>query len=141
MEIKKDLLLTYFDVAEAFAKLSHCSRTKVGALVVKNGSILAHGWNGTPSKYPTNVCEKPDGTTDPYVLHAEQNLIVKMAKSTESMQDCAVFCTHSPCQDCAKLLAQIGIKAFYYIHDYRDTRGLDVLNMLGVVTRKKSEID
>lgn len=138
--IKKDLVQTYFDVAESFSKLSHSKRLQVGAIVVKNGSILAHGWNGTPSKYKTNDCELEDGTTDPYVLHAEENLIVKMAKSTESMVNCSVFCTHSPCKGCAKLLAQIGIKDFYYINGYRDSSGLEVLDTLGVKTYKKSDI-
>lgn len=140
MNIKKELIKTYFDVAESFSNMSHCTRLKVGAIVVKNGSILAHGWNGTPSNYKTNKCERHDNSTDPYVLHAEENLIIKMAKSTESMVDCSIFCTHSPCKGCAKLLAQIGIKDFYYIHVYRDLDGLDVLKTLGVQTYRKSEI-
>lgn len=132
--IKPELIKVYFEVAETFSKMSHCSRLKVGAIVVKNGSILAHGWNGTPAGYKTNKCEKPDGSTDPFVLHAEENLIIKMAKSTESMAGSVVFCTHAPCKGCAKLLAQIGICDFYYIHPYRDSEGVEVLKTLGVRT-------
>ena len=84
--MKPRLIEAYMDIAERFAQVSECQRLKVGAIIVKNGSILAHGWNGTPSGFRTNVCELEDGTTSPFVLHAEQNVLVKMAKSTESIE-------------------------------------------------------
>lgn len=120
------------DIAERFAQVSECQRLKVGAIVVKNGSILAHGWNGTPSGYKTNACELEDGTTSPFVLHAEQNALVKMAKSTESIEGAELFCTHSPCPECSKLIAQSGVKKVFYKKAYRITEGLDVLEALGV---------
>lgn len=120
------------DIAEIFAQVSECNKLKVGAIVVKNGSILAHGWNGTPSGYKTNVCELEDGTTSPFVLHAEQNALVKMAKSTESIEGAELFCTHSPCPECSKLIAQSGVKKVYYRTAYRITEGLEVLEALGV---------
>lgn len=120
------------DIAERFAKVSKCKRLKVGAIIVKHGSILAHGWNGTPSGFYTNCCELEDGSTNPFVLHAEQNVLVKMAKSTESIQGADLFCTHSPCPDCAKLLAQSGIQCVYYRIDYRKSEGIKVLLDLGV---------
>lgn len=130
--MKLELVNAYMDIAERFAQVSECKRLKVGAIVVKNGSILAHGWNGTPSGFRTNVCELEDGTTSPFVLHAEQNALVKMAKSTESIEGAELFCTHSPCPDCSKLLAQSGVKKVYFKHKYRITEGLDVLQQLGV---------
>lgn len=122
------------DIAERFSEVSECQRLKVGAIIVKNGSILAHGWNGTPSGFRTNVCELEDGSTSPFVLHAEQNVLVKMAKSTESIDGSELFCTHSPCPECSKLLAQSGVRKVYYKYKYRITDGLDVLNQLGVDT-------
>lgn len=130
--MKPGLVRAYMDIAERFAQVSECQRLKVGAIVVKNGSILAHGWNGTPSGFRTNVCEMEDGSTSPFVLHAEQNALVKMAKSTESIEGAELFCTHSPCPECSKLLAQSGIKKVYFRHKYRITEGLDVLTELGV---------
>jgi len=134
--MKPKLIEAYMDIAERFAQVSECQRLKVGAIIVKNGSILAHGWNGTPSGFRTNVCELEDGTTSPFVLHAEQNVLVKMAKSTESIEGAELFCTHSPCPECSKLLAQSGVKKVYYKHAYRITEGLDVLDQLGVSTQK-----
>lgn len=134
--MKPGLIKAYMDIAERFAQVSECERLKVGAIVVKNGSILAHGWNGTPSGFRTNVCELEDGTTSPFVLHAEQNVLVKMAKSTESIEGAELFCTHSPCPDCSKLLAQSGVRKVYFKHKYRITEGLDVLRELGVSTEQ-----
>jgi len=132
--MKQKLVDAYMDIAERFSLVSDCERLKVGAIIVKNGSILAHGWNGTPSGYKTNCCEDESGKTSPFVLHAEQNVLVKMAKSTESIEGAELFCTHSPCPECSKLLAQSGVKKVYYKYNYRITEGLDVLNALGVQT-------
>lgn len=134
--MKPALIKAYMDIAERFAEVSECQRLKVGAIVVKNGSILAHGWNGTPSGFKTNVCELEDGSTSPFVLHAEQNILVKMAKSTESIEGAELFCTHSPCPECSKLLAQSGVKKVYFKYEYRITDGIDILKELGVEVEK-----
>lgn len=136
MQLKPELKLTYMRIAREFANLSCCGRLKVGAIAVKNGTIMAHGWNGTPSGYRTNECEDEYGTTNPFVLHAEENLIAKMAKSTESIAGAEIFCTHSPCPGCAKLLAQMGIKSFYYENEYRQDIGKHCLELLGVHVEK-----
>lgn len=128
------------DTAFRFAELSHSARLKVGAIIVKNGSILAHGWNGTPTGFRTNICELIDGTTSPFVLHAEENAIIKMAKSSESITGADIFCTHSPCPGCSKLLAQGGINTVYYYHTYRDDTGIEVLRELGVKVVNVKEI-
>lgn len=132
--MKPELIKAYMDTAEIFANVSKCKRLKVGAIVVKNNSILAHSWNGTPSGFRTNCCEDEKGNTSPFVLHAEQNILVKMAKSTESIEGADLFCTHSPCEECAKLLAQSGVKRVYYKIAYRIPEGLNVLASLGVET-------
>jgi dCMP deaminase len=134
--MKSKLVRAYMDIAERFSQVSECKRLQVGAIIVKNGSILAHGWNGTPSGFRTNLCELDDGTTSPFVLHAEQNVLVKMAKSTESIEGSELFCTHSPCPECSKLLAQSGVKKVYYKYKYRITEGLTVLQELGVDTEQ-----
>ena len=77
--------LAYMRMAVEWAKLSHCQRKQVGALIVKDGMIIADGYNGTPSGFP-NVCENEEGETHWYVLHAEANAITKLAKSNNSAQ-------------------------------------------------------
>jgi dCMP deaminase len=134
--MKPEIKKAYMKVAETFSNVSNCKRMKVGAIVVKNESILAHGWNGTPSGFHTNCCELPDGSTNPFVLHAEQNALIKMAKSSESTVGSELFCTHSPCPDCSKMIAQAGIKKVYYKHEYRISDGINVLKELGVEVEK-----
>lgn len=134
--MQEKLIQKYMQTAELFADMSVAKRTKVGAILVKNGSILAHAWNGTPSGYHTNNCELEDGSTNPIVLHAEQNLLIKMATSTESIAGATIFCTYSPCADCAKMLAQAKIKELFYRNDYRNSLGLELLQELGIKTRK-----
>lgn len=148
--------------------MSEAKKLKVGAIAVKDKRIISTGWNGTPTGWHTNICEDiekihPEGflhpdeyiamgyrwspndncfvryKTKPEVLHAEQNLLCKVAKSTDSLENADVYCTHSPCPDCAKLLAQSGIRSFTYINDYRDCFGRDILETLGVTVRKISE--
>ena len=134
--MKPEIKEAYMKTAELFAQVSNCSKVKVGAIVVKNGSILAHGWNGTPSGFHTNCCELEDGSTNPFVLHAEQNALIKMAKSSESIDKSELFCTHSPCPACSKMIAQCGIKTVYYRNEYRIGDGIDVLRKLGVNVEK-----
>ena len=73
---------TYLNMATEWAKLSHCSRKQVGALIVKNGMIISDGYNGTPSGFD-NSCETDDGDTNWYVIHGEANAIIKCAFKTE----------------------------------------------------------
>lgn len=63
----------------------------------------------------------------PEVLHAETNAISKLAKSSESGADAAIFITHSPCIDCAKMIFQAGITEVYYNTEYRSSDGIDFL--------------
>ena len=62
----------YIRMALEWAKLSHCNRKKVGAIIVKNKMIISDGYNGTPSGFD-NCCEDENGETNWFVLHAEAN--------------------------------------------------------------------
>lgn len=117
---------TYLNMATEWANLSHCTRKQVGALIVKNGMIISDGYNGTPTGFD-NSCENDDGDTNWYVIHGEANAILKCAKHGHSCEGGTLYQTHSPCRDCSKLILQSGIKRLVYLHDYKDTSGLDFL--------------
>lgn len=74
--------------------------------------------------------------TKPEVLHAETNAISKLAKSTESGNGAAMFITHSPCLDCAKLIYQSGITSIFYRNNYRNDDGIKFLEKSGVQVEK-----
>jgi dCMP deaminase len=134
----------YMEMAKVWSKLSHAKRLKVGALIVKNGTIIADGFNGTPSGFE-NECEEvvndetgmfKEYRTKWYVLHAEANAILKIAKSTQSCEGSTLYLTYSPCADCSKLILQAGIKRVVYAEEYRDTTGLEFLRRAGVELKK-----
>ena len=120
----------YIKMAFEWAKLSHCDRKQVGALIVKDRMIISDGFNGTPTGFE-NCCED-DGTTKWYVLHAEANAILKVASSTQSCKNSTLYITLSPCKECSKLIHQSGIKRVVYAQAYKDTSGLDFLEKAGV---------
>ena len=122
----------YMKMATEWAKLSHCKRKQVGALIVKDGMLISDGYNGTPSGFP-NQCEDEAGNTHWYVLHAEANAILKVARSTNNALNATLYLTHSPCKDCSKLILQAGIKRLVFANAYKDPSGIMFL--------KESEIE
>lgn len=99
----------YMDMAERVAQMSYDRDRQVGAVLVKDGNIIAMGWNGTPAGMD-NECKASNGATLPCVIHAEVNAIAKCAKSGSATEGATLYCTLSPCMDCTKLILQAGIK-------------------------------
>jgi len=123
--------IAYLRMAMEWGKLSHCTRKQVGALIVKDNMIISDGYNGTPSGF-TNSCEDDKGETHWYVLHAEANAILKVAKTTQSANGATLYITLSPCKECSKLIIQAGIKRVVYHNQYKDTSGIDFLADYGI---------
>lgn len=144
--MKEKFKRAYMQTAKTFAELSSARRLQVGAIVVKDDRIISIGYNGMPAGWD-NDCEDEtvelysdyEGAihrtvlkTKPEVLHAESNCIAKLAKSTESGLGAALFVTHAPCLQCAKLIYQSGISCVYYSQQYRDDAGVMFLTRSGV---------
>ena len=111
----------FMQMAELTAGNSHAIRSKVGAVLVKDGRVISAGWNGTPYGFP-NACEEEHTdiatgektlVTLPYVIHAEMNVICFCAKNGINTDGTSLYITLSPCEKCALLLIQAGIKAVY----------------------------
>lgn len=118
-------------MAEIWSKLSYCKRKQVGALIVKDRMIISDGYNGTPSGFE-NICEDENEQTKWYVLHAEANAILKVARSTQSCEGATLYLTLSPCKECSKLIHQAGITRLVYARKYKDDSGLKFLEKAGV---------
>lgn len=121
----------YLRMAHTWAELSHCNRKKVGALIVRDGRIISDGYNGTPAGFD-NCCENQQGETHWYVLHAEANAILKVARSTNDCSGADLYLTLSPCKDCSKLVLQAGIRRVVFANEYKDTAGLEFLRSAGL---------
>ena len=133
----------YMRMAEVWAQRSYATRSKVGALMIKDRQIISDGYNGMPTGFPNSEVESLNndaasefyGTTEtnPLVLHAESNAILKCAKSGGvSSEGSTLYVTMSPCLQCCKLIIQAGIKKVYYRNAYRDISSLPVLAQAGI---------
>jgi len=125
--------IAYLKMAVEWAKLSHCKRKQVGALIVKGKTIISDGYNGTPTGFE-NCCEDENGDTKWHVLHAEANAILKTAASTQSCEGATLYITLSPCKSCSKLIHQAGVTRLVYAEKYKDISGLDFLEKANVKT-------
>lgn len=122
----------YLRMAAIWAENSYCKRRQVGAILVKDNTIISDGYNGTPAGFE-NICEDENNVTKPYVLHAEANAITKIAASSNSSKGATIYVTSSPCLECAKLIIQAGIVRVVYSENYRVLDGCDLLRRAGVV--------
>lgn len=132
--------VAYMRMALEWAKLSHCKRKQVGALIVKKRMIISDGFNGSPTGFDNN-CEDENGNTKWHVLHAEANAILKVASSTQSCRGATLYITLSPCKDCSKLIHQSEIKRVVFHQAYKDTSGLDFLEKAGVEITHLKELN
>lgn len=130
----------YLKIAREWSKLSYCKRKQVGAIIVKDRMIISDGYNGTPSGFE-NCCEDEQGLTKWFVLHAEANAILKVARSTQTCDSATLYITMSPCKDCSKLIYQAGIKRVVFINAYKDDEGVQFLLRAGVEVEQISDLD
>lgn len=127
--------VSYIKMAQVWAENSHSKRNKVGALIVKDNVIISDGFNGTPHGMD-NCCEDDNNVTHWYVIHAESNALMKLAKNSGSSIGSTLYVTLSPCKECCKLIIQAGIKRVVYLEEYRDSSGIQFLKSQGLLVEK-----
>ena len=119
--------------------------TQVGACIVnKQKRIVSVGYNGLPNGYDDEKCpwDKREGTLEEtkyaYVAHAELNAILNYHGSVE---DCILYVTLFPCNECAKAIIQSGIKEVVYLEDKYNGEPFNIvskklLDTSGIIYRK-----
>ena len=139
----------FMDIAEVVAKRSACLRNNVGAVVVnEDNNIVAIGYNGVASGVPHCLKEDCHAGCD-LAIHAEDNAIHRMPKKEYydleafmkgdelNPHSYRLFCTVSPCMNCANKIIERGdIKEVYYRYPYRDESGIYRLIKYGVKVYK-----
>ena len=117
---KRDDYLTWDEYFMAIAKHPN---TQVGACIVSNDNrILSIGYNGAPNGFEDeNFPWARDGekiyTKYPYVCHAEMNAILNYRGSKKEFENAKIYVDLFPCNECAKLIIQSGIKEVIYLSD------------------------
>lgn len=116
---------------------SDCQRKQVGAVISKEGRVISTGYAGPPAGEKNCEAFNCDLTIPcTRTIHAEANAILFAARHGVAINDTELYCTDSPCIDCAKLISNSGISKVYYHRLYRDPSGLNYLNDHGIRTEQ-----
>jgi dCMP deaminase len=124
----------FMNIAHEVATRSTCDRKNVGAVIVRNKTILSTGYNGSIKGLP-HCDEVGHEMIDGHCVrttHAEANAIVQAAKNGVQINHTEIYVTASPCYDCFKLIANAGIKTIYYDEFYRDERIIEKSKEVGI---------
>ena len=124
----------FMNIAEEVATRSTCDRKHVGALIVRDKTILSTGYNGSIRGMPhcDDVGHMMEDGHCVATIHAETNAILQAAKNGVMINGGEVYITASPCWPCFKMLANAGIKKIYYGEFYRDQRIFDVAKQIEI---------
>lgn len=124
----------FMDIAEAASSRSTCDRLHVGAVIVRNKTLISTGYNGSISGLPH--CDEADHIIEnghcTRTVHAEANAIVQAAKNGSSTDGCTMYVTASPCWECFKLIANSGIKRIVFGKFYRDEKIFRAAEAVGI---------
>ena len=132
----------FLKIASVVAERSTCRRHHVGAVAVRDKHILATGYNGAASGLKDCLelgCLRdeqniPSGTRHEVCrgIHAEQNVIIQAGLHGISLEGSAIYCTHTPCILCAKMLVNAKIGRYVSFGEYSDSRFLELFREAGI---------
>lgn len=114
----------FMKIAEQVATRSTCDRKHIGAVIVKDKTILSSGYNGSLRGAPH--CDDAGHDMEKghcvRTVHAEANAVAQAAKNGVRIDEAELYVTASPCLTCFKLVANCGIQTIYYKEFYRDEK-------------------
>jgi dCMP deaminase len=125
---------TLLQVATVMSLRGTCSRQQNGAVVARDGRVLATGYNGTPSgmRHCVHSPDEPSDVGCAYAVHAEANAVAFAARHGVSLDGATLYVTTSPCVPCAQLVINAGIVQVVAGRAYRLLDGANLLNEAGV---------
>lgn len=124
----------FMGIAHQAATRSTCTRKHVGAVIVRDRTVLSTGYNGSLRGMPhceDGGCEMENGHCIATV-HAEANAILQAARNGARIDGAELYTTASPCWNCFKLIANAGISKIFYGEFYRDDRSREVAGKVGI---------
>jgi dCMP deaminase len=147
MPNRPDIDEYFLKIAAVIGERATCQRHHIGAVAVGDKHILATGYNGAPSGLHDclelgclrNALGIPSGKRAEVcrAVHAEQNVIIQAALHGISIKGSTIYCTHSPCVLCAKMLVNAQIKRFVSFGRYNDNEFLTLFKEAGIIFEMK----
>lgn len=136
----------FMSIAEVVSLYSTCRR-QVGALIVKDDTILTKGYNDAPNGLAKCVelggCMRqrngiPSGTRQEYcrAVHAEQNAIIEAATKGIVITSGTLYVTTYPCSICARMIINCKLERIVYKGDYKDENSHKMLSESGILIEK-----
>lgn len=124
----------FMNIAQVVSSRSTCHRKFVGAVIVRNRTILSTGYNGSirGMAHCTEVGHMMEAGHCVATIHAEVNAILQAARNGVMIDEGTVYVTASPCWNCFKALANAGITRICYAEFYRDERIFEVAKQLNI---------
>jgi dCMP deaminase len=124
----------FMNIAKEVGTRSTCDRKHVGAVIVRDKSILATGYNGSIRGLPH--CDEEGHLMEEghcvRTVHAEANAIVQAAKNGVRIDQAGIYVTASPCWGCFRLIANAGLGRIYFGEFYRDQKIFEFSQRLGI---------
>jgi dCMP deaminase len=124
----------FMNIARQAATRATCDRKHVGAVIVRNKTILSTGYNGSVRGMPhcDEVGHEMENGHCVATIHAEANALIQAARNGVNIDGAELYTTASPCWSCFKLVTNAGIRRIYYGEFYRDEKSLHAARQIGV---------
>jgi dCMP deaminase len=132
----------FLKIASVVAERSTCRRHHVGAVAVRDKHILSTGYNGAAAGLKDclelgclrDELKIPSGTRQEICrgIHAEQNVIIQASLHGVSLEGSTIYCTHTPCVLCAKMLTNAKIKRYVSFGKYNDDSFVELFKEAGI---------
>ncbi len=137
----------FLEIAKKVGERSTCLRHKIGCIAVVDNHIVSMGYNGAvrqalhcidigclrdelhiQSGKNTEICR---------AVHAEQNVIIQAAVYGISIKDSTIYCTHSPCILCTKMLINVQIRRYVFCTEYNDKEYEILFKRHGIIVERR----
>jgi dCMP deaminase len=140
--VRPDIDEYFLKIASVVAERSTCRRHHIGAVAVRDKHILSTGYNGAAAGLKDclelgclrDELKIPSGTRQEICrgIHAEQNVIIQASLHGVSLEGSTIYCTHTPCVLCAKMLTNAKIKRYVSFGKYNDESFVELFKEAGI---------
>jgi dCMP deaminase len=149
LQKRPDIDEYFLKIASVVAERSTCRRHHMGAIAVRDKHILTTGYSGAPAGAKDCLelgCLRDEqgitsGTRQEIcrAIHAEQNVIIQAGLHGVSLEKSTVYCTHTPCVLCAKMLVNAKIGRFVSFGKYNDDEFIKLFKEAGIKVDMKEK--